>query len=256
MPLHSKIVESGLGVGEGDNVILIHGLGSNLHSWDVVAARLEKRFHVLRYDLRGHGESENPIGPWGLEDFISDLEDIVKYRSISRTHMVGFSLGGLIAQGFTLRNPHMVAKLVILSAVAGRTEEERAKVTERIHNLENGDLDTNIELALDRWFSPEFRQQHSDKVKKRLDALRDNDPLGYLNAYRVFGLGDLGDKLDKIYSRTLIMTGEFDPGSNVRMAKFMHEKIENSKLEILPNLRHSVLTEAPELIAEKLDGFL
>jgi pimeloyl-ACP methyl ester carboxylesterase len=52
------------------------------------------------------------------------------------------------------------------------------------------------------------------------------------------------------------MTGEYDPGSNVRMARLMHEKIPASQLEILPGLRHSVLVEAPQLIAEKLDSFL
>jgi pimeloyl-ACP methyl ester carboxylesterase len=241
--------------GEGDNVILIHGLGGNLRTWDPIAAVLEQRFKVLRYDLRGHGKSENPQGPWLLDDFISDLEDVVLQAGITRTHLAGFSLGGLISQGFTIKHPEVVDKLIILSAVAGRTEAERAKVVERVHNLEIGDLDSNIELAMERWFSPEFRAQHPELVKARLDTLRSNDPMGYLNAYRVFGLGDLGNQIDRIKCPTLVMTGEFDPGSNVRMSQLMHEKISNSKLEILPNLRHSVLVEAPQLIAEKFDNF-
>jgi len=169
---------------------------------------------------------------------------------------VGFSLGGLIVQQFALSHPERVERLIILSAVAGRTEEERQQVRERLRNLENGQLDTNIELALERWFSPTFRRDHPERVQKRIAELRATPPDGYLKAQRVFVLSDLADQLDRIQCPTLIMTGEHDPGSNVRMARIMHEKIIGSQLEILPELRHSILVEAPKLVAEKLDRFL
>jgi len=250
--INSNIVQSGKGV----PVILIHGLGGNLTSWDVVAGQLEKRFRVIRYDLRGHGHSDNPPGPWSLDDFVGDLKNITKQLFLEKCHLVGFSLGGLISQGFTLKYPDMLGKLVIVSAVAGRTDQERHKVIERVKNLENGDLDTNIELAMERWFSPAFRNDHPERVKKRLDDLMANDPQGYLNAYRVFGHGDLAEKLNRITCPTLIMTGEDDPGSSVRMSELMHREINNSRLEILPGLRHSVLVESPETIAAKIDDFL
>lgn len=250
--MHSNIAQSG----SGETVILIHGLGSNLQSWDIVAERLQKRFHVIRYDLRGHGKSDNPLGPWVLDDMIGDLEEIVLSHSLEQFMLVGFSLGGLISQGYTLKHPEQVTKLAILSAVADRTETERQKVLQRVANLERGELDTNIDLAMERWFSEAFRQQHPDKVQARFDIVKSNDPEGYLNAYRVFGLGDLGDQLHRISCPTLVMTGEDDPGSNVRMANFMHQQIHHSKLEILPLLRHSVLVENPILIAEKVDAFL
>ena len=122
--MDSYVVRSG----QGDPVILIHGLGGNLQSWDSVTARLETRFSVLRYDLRGHGKSHNPPGPWTLDDFVEDLETIVDHFGLSTVRLAGFSLGGLIAQGFTLKHPGSVAKLVILSAVAGRTDAGSAAV--------------------------------------------------------------------------------------------------------------------------------
>ena len=111
-------------------------------------------------------------------------------------------------------------------------------------------------MALERWFSPEFRQNHPERVQKRITELRATSPEGYIQAYRVFVLSDLAEHLSQIQCETLVMTGEYDPGSNVRMARLMHEKIPASQLEILPGLRHSVLVEAPQLIAEKLDSFL
>lgn len=242
--------------GSGGNLILIHGLGGNLRHWDKIVSALENRFRVIRYDLRGHGYSENPEGPWYLDDFIDDLAVLADHFSIEQTALAGFSLGGLISQGFTLKFPGIVERLVILSTVAGRTNQEREKVGERVANLENGNLETNIRLAVGRWFSPGFRQQHPKRVQKRLDELRDMNPEGYLNAYRVFAHADLGDRLHEITCPTLIMTGARDPGSNIRMAEFMHTQIENSMLQILPDLRHSMLLEAPELVTAELVKFL
>jgi pimeloyl-ACP methyl ester carboxylesterase len=242
--------------GQGAPVVLIHGLGGNLQSWDFVANQLNSQFRVIRYDLRGHGETDNPKGPWVLDDFINDLKQILQSLNIEQCALVGFSLGGLISQGFAIQYPEYINKLVILSAVAGRTEAERLKVVERVRNLEEGNLDTNIELAMDRWFSPKFRETHPEKVQARINVLQSNAPQGYLNAYRVFGHGDLADELHKISCPTLVMTGEFDPGSNVRMSQLMHAKIPNSKLEILPILRHSVLVEGPDIVAKKLNKFL
>ena len=249
-PRHN-IVETG----SGPPVVLVHGLGGNLQKWDDIVPVLERRFTVLRYDLRGHGSSHNPPGPWTLDDFIADLEEIIDARGLTQISLAGFSLGGLISQGLTLKRPQLVKKLVILSAVADRTEAERQKVIERVRNLENGDLDTNIDLALERWFSPRFREQHPERVRARLETLKSNDPGGYLNAYRVFGLGDLGPELHRITCPTLVATGEDDPGSNPRMARFMHEQIAGSRLAILTGLRHSILVEAPGRVAQLLEEF-
>ena len=254
--MYSHVFRSGQDPTRHPTVILIHGLGGTLNIWDPIVSVLEHRFSVLRYDLRGHGQSDVPAGDWSLEDFVSDLELIFNNENVPYAHLVGFSLGGLIVQQFALSYPERVGQLTILSAVAGRTNAERQHVQERIRNLEKGDLNTNIELALERWFSPEFRQDHPEQVQKRIAELRATSPAGYFQAYRVFVLSDLAEHLSQIQCETLVMTGEHDPGSNVRMARLIHESIPNSQLEILPNLRHSVLVESPQLIAEKLDSFL
>ncbi len=81
-------------------------------------------------------------------------------------------------------------------------------------------------------------------------------PRLYAAAYTVFSTTDLGDRLHAIRAPTLIATGEHDAGSNPRMARFMHAQIEGSQLEILPNLRHSILVEAPELVTRLSRDFL
>jgi pimeloyl-ACP methyl ester carboxylesterase len=166
--------------------------------------------------------------------------------------LAGFSLGGLIAQSLALSNPERIDRLAILSAVAGRTEEERAKVVSRLRLLEEGGIPAVTAAAEERWFTPEFRQQHPERVEQRMAELRANDLTSYKAAYRVFATSDLGHRLQDIPHPTLVVTGENDVGSNTRMARMMHEKIVNSRLEILPRLRHSILVEAPEVVADLL----
>jgi (E)-2-((N-methylformamido)methylene)succinate hydrolase len=97
-----------------------------------------------------------------------------------------------------------------------------------------------------------FHAAHPNLIRKRLEELEANEHASYAAAYEVFATGHVGDRIRAIRHKTLIVTGENDIGSNPRMARFMHESIPGSQLEILPELRHSVLLEAPETIARLL----
>ena len=123
--------------GEGPAVILIHGVGSSRQSWDGVVERLEG-YQTLRYDLRGHGEFGKPAGPYTLDNFVADLAALLDHVGIARSHVVGFSLGGLIAQGFALAHLDRVEKLALVSTVSGRTEEERDRVKTRLEMVQDG----------------------------------------------------------------------------------------------------------------------
>src|SRR5262249_23758043 len=117
--------------GTGPRVTLVHGVGANLGSWDEVTQRMQTRFRVVRVDLAGHGKSGPIRGARGLQDFADDVRRVWDHVGLSTTHLIGFSLGGLIAQSLALSDPARIDRLVILSAVAGRTAEERAKVVDR-----------------------------------------------------------------------------------------------------------------------------
>ena len=103
--MYSHVFRSGQDPAQHPTVILIHGLGGTLNIWDPIASVLEHCFSVLRYDLRGHGQSDVPAGDWSLEDFVRDLEAIFIDESLPHAHLVGFSLGGLIVQQFALSYP-------------------------------------------------------------------------------------------------------------------------------------------------------
>jgi (E)-2-((N-methylformamido)methylene)succinate hydrolase len=241
--------------GSGPPVTLVHGVGANLRSWDAIAARLSRQFRVVRMDLRGHGLSSR-IETCRLQDFLDDVSLVLDTLEIAKTHLVGFSLGGMIAQAYVLAHPERVAKVAFISAVAGRTPEERAGVMARARKVSEEGIASVVAAAEDRWFTEGFRKAHPETVRQRLEELRANDHRSYSAAYSVFAGGDLGPRVAEIRHPTLIITGEHDVGSNTRMARYMHQSIPGSELHILPGLKHSVLLEAPDAIAELLQSFL
>jgi 3-oxoadipate enol-lactonase len=236
--------------GSGPAVTLVHGVGANLNSWDEVAARMQGQHRIIRMDLAGHGKSGPIRGSRSLDDFASDVRRVWDDLGLETTHLAGFSLGGLIAQSLALSDPERIERLIILSAVAGRTAEERAKVVDRLKLLREGGIAAVTAAAEERWFTADFRRRHPERVAQRIEELMANDPVSYAAAYTVFATSDLGDRVGGIRHPTLVATGEHDVGSNVRMARMMHAAIEGSELRILPGLRHSVLVEAPQLIAD------
>jgi pimeloyl-ACP methyl ester carboxylesterase len=242
--------------GGGAPVVLIHGVGADLHSWDPIAARLASRFRVIRMDLRGHGRSGRIAGVSKLADFVADVLDVMDDCRVATADVVGFSLGGMIAQAIALDHGTRADRLALISAIAGRTPEERQKVQGRLELLRTRGIEAIIGAAEDRWFTDEFRQRNSDKVRQRMAQLRANDPESYMSAYRVFSTTDLGERITDIRHKTLVVTGEHDVGSSTRMARFMRDSIPGSVLHILPQLRHSVLVEAPDVISDLLFQFL
>ncbi len=241
--------------GAGGALVLVHGVGNRLEAWDGVAARLARRYRILRYDLRGHGESEKVPGPYAIGDFVEDLSALLAAAGFRRCHLAGFSLGGLVAQGFALSHPERLEKLALLSTTAGRSEAEKAAVLARLKIVEGGIPGEHFGRSLERWFTDEFRARNPALLADYAERNKANDAACYAAAYRVLATTDFAERLSEIAAPTLVMTGEDDIGSSPRMARLMHERIANSTLHILPKLRHAILIEAPEQVARILGGF-
>ncbi len=241
--------------GSGPDLVLIHGVGSQHGDWDGVTNRLSGSFSVLRYDLRGHGSSAAPPGPYAIEEFAADLIGLLDDTGLIRPNIAGFSLGGLIAQCAALDHPERINKLALLGTVAGRTPEERARVEGRLDFIASSHPADYFDQSVSRWFTEEFQAAHPEVVAGRKAVVTAMDGAAYAAAYHALATTDFAERLHEIPHETLVATGEDDIGSNPRMAKFMADKIPNSRLEILPGLRHSILLEAPDQLASLLSDF-
>jgi pimeloyl-ACP methyl ester carboxylesterase len=237
-------------------MVLVHGDGADLQSWDGVIKNLASDYECLTYDLRGHGNSAKGAGPYSLDMFVENLRSITEEVGWHRFDLVGFSLGGLIAQGFSLAHPEKVRTLTIVSSVSGRTPEESARVMARANTLATSGVTEHLANSVERWFTDEFSQANPEVVQGRIARSLTNDPTCYAAAYRVLAESDLVDQLHQIPVPTLVMTGEKDGGSTPRMAQLMATRIPNARCVIFPRLKHSVLLESPALVATEIVAFL
>ena len=112
--------------GDGSAVVLIHGLGLSRQMWQWQAPVLSEHFRVVRYDLIGHGESDKPPGPYAMADFVAQLLELVDSVRLDDFALVGFSLGGLITQAFTLAHPDRVRAVGILHSAYDRSRRTSA----------------------------------------------------------------------------------------------------------------------------------
>jgi len=242
--------------GDGEPLVLVHGVGGGAENWDGVVASLpQKRFQVIRLDLSGHGGSGPIASPCTVQDLARDVTDVMDALGVKSAAIAGFSLGGLIAQSLALDSPDRVTRLALIATVAGRTPEEQARSTARIEVVREKGLAFIAEGNRTFWFSDDFRRDHPDAVEARVQQFMACDPASYLHAFAVFAKGDFGERLREIRQPTLVMTGEFDTAATARMARLMHERIAGSRLEILGGMRHAVLIECPQRVAALLAAF-
>lgn len=241
--------------GHGEPLTLIHGVGSDLSAWDGVIEALRGKYHILRADLRGHGKSAKTLGPYNLHMFRDDMLALLNHLSFSKTHLVGFSLGGLIAQRVAIDAQNRLASLSIISSIAARTDDDKQRVMERAKLLEREGALVHLANATERWFTDKFRLAHPEVLEQRRQKSLQNDPDCYAAAYWVLAESDLSNELHKITIPTLAVTGECDIASTPRMSRLIAERVQHGKVIILPTLKHAVLLEAPMKVTAQLENF-
>lgn len=244
--------------GNGEPLILIHGVGLDHTMWIQQLENLSESFRIIVYDMVGHGGSEHPPGPYFLSQFVEQLAVLMNHLNIEKTHLVGFSMGGMVAQAFALKYKEKLKTLTIMNAVANRTQEQRKAILTRVEEVEKTGPLATIEPAIQRWFNPDFLNMQEETVSRIRKRLQTNDPNSYLAAYTLFATADaeLWSKLHQIDLPTLIITGEHDFGSNPEMARQMHEKIVHSELIIVPNMKHMLPVEGYKIVNEVIRMFI
>jgi pimeloyl-ACP methyl ester carboxylesterase len=165
--------------GAGAPLVLIHGVGIDLEIWEPLVSRLQPGRRLIRYDMRGHGKTAKPPGPYRLDDFVDQLDRLAGALGLDRFDLAGFSMGGLVAEAFTARFPERVRRLALLHTVHDRSPAERAAVITRLAQVEAGDLERSFADAIARWLTVEFRKARPDLVSALERRLRANDPAAY-----------------------------------------------------------------------------
>jgi pimeloyl-ACP methyl ester carboxylesterase len=243
--------------GAGDAVVLIHGLGLDYRMWDDQIPALEKRFRVIRYDMRGFGQSDlpgsAPYTPAG------DLKALLERLQVRRAAVIGLSLGGLVALQFVLAYPDMVSALVLIDAGPdGWTwSEEWSKEMRRIWALGR---EQGAEAACGAWlahglFAPAREQPHVAAALHTMvteysgfrfvhdDPQKQPDPPSL-------------QRLEEIRCPTLVIVGERDLPDFQAMADVLTERIAGAEKIVIPGVGHMASMEAPQPVNEAVVEFL
>lgn len=235
-------------------VVLLHGVGLDRTMWGPVRERLERAGRrTVALDLPGHGDEPPLREPQTLATFSRDVERRLPDGPI---HLVGFSLGALVAQHLARYAPDRIRSLACVNAVCRRTPAERDAVDARLRTASR-EFTESVEAAIERWYPAGTRVPRADIDATRATLLA-NDVESYLYAYTVFVRGDaeIGDELGAITAPTLAITGELDPASTPEMTRRIADAIPGADVVIVPGTRHMLPVEDPDAFVDALLAFL
>lgn len=244
--------------GSGPPLVLVHGLGMRLEMWRPLLPALSKHHTVVTYDLAGHGRSTPPADPVRLVTLSEQLLRLMDDLKIATAPLAGFSLGGMIVRRFALDHPGRAAALVVLASAHDRTEAERAAVMKRVAEAAEKGPQATIGAAVERWFTPEWRDAHPAAIAEVRAAVLANDPAVYPKIYRVLAEGDaeIAAAIARLRLPFLAMTGAEDFGNSADMARRMAALVPDGEVQIVPGLKHMGIWEQPDAFTTPMLDFL
>lgn len=235
-------------------VLLVGSLGSTLATWDPQLPALTPRYRVVRADLRGHGGSPVPPGPYSVADLGADLLALLDRVGIDRAHVVGLSLGGMAAMQLAAGHPDRVGRLVLCSTSPklGSPDDWRQRAaTVRAHGTE-----AVADAVVGRWFTSDYAQAHPDLVARMRRMVVDTPDEGYAACCEAIAEMDLRDALDRVSAATLVIGGSDDPATPPADAHDLAGRIHGARADVLEPAAHLLNVQQPEAFAELLMAHL
>jgi pimeloyl-ACP methyl ester carboxylesterase len=217
--------------------VFIHGVGLTKEIWEPQISFF-KNYNTLTYDLLGHGKTPLKKSQINIEDFSKQLFKLIKELNFNKIHLIGFSLGALIARHFAHEHNKKLSSLILFGSIYKRTEEQKRIVKNRFE-IAKLNKPASKQAALRRWLSDDFSKKNPDIYKKIYSILDKNKHLDFLKSYKIFvNYIDDDNMLKKINVNTLIVTGENDVGSTPEMSRNLSKMIQESKFIEIKKGKH------------------
>ena len=215
-------------------IVFIHGVGLNHKIWEPQINVFENTF--LAYDILGHGKTPLDKENLSFDDFSNQLINLIDELNIRRIHLVGFSIGSLIARNFASKYSDRLESLILLCSIYKRTEKQQQIVKDRFELAKKSK--SLSKQALKRWFTDEYIEKNPSTYKKISSILEQNSMENFLKIYELFVNHKDDEQFEKIKTKTLIMTGEGDIGSTPEMSINLSKVINNSNVKIISKGKH------------------
>lgn len=231
--------------GTGPAIVMIHGLGLDHSGFDGLAARLDGH-RIVRPDLRGHGASDVPIGPYSMGRLVSDIELVMDTLEIRDAVVLGLSLGGMIAQGLAVKRLDLVRGLVLCSTAAKIGQP--AQWHDRAEVARTQGMAALIEPSMKRWGGPEA-------PAARTVFLR-TDPDGYAGGCAAIAGTDFYTPTSGLRLPTLGLSGDRDGSTPPDLMRETVDLVPGSTFQLVRGAGHLLTETHPDIVAGHVCGFL
>jgi len=241
------------GSGGGHVAVLSNSLGTNLSMWDAQVPALATRFHVLRYDTRGHGQSSVTPGPYSITQLGRDVVRLLDELEIERAHFCGLSMGGMAGMWLGIYAAPRIERLVLCDTAPkiGTPEIWNA----RIEAVRQGGMVATVDSVIQRWFTPKFIARAPDAIERTRQMILSTPPEGYIANCAAIRDMDQRETISRITAPTLVITGAKDPVTTPSDARYIVERVAGAQYAEL-DAAHLSNIEAAERFTQVLVQFL
>jgi pimeloyl-ACP methyl ester carboxylesterase len=245
--------------GSGDPILLIMGLGSNAYGWYRTIPWLAERYQAIAFDNRGTGRSATPDGAYSIEQMAQDAAAVLDAVGHDTAHVVGASLGGMIAQRFALGYPERLRSLILVCTTPGGPRAVRAS-DEVMAGLVAGGEDPSTVYRRNAWFlyGEETRSRHPERIEEDLGyrGKIPTSPAGYMGQLQAAMQHDAWDDLPSIGVPTLVLHGDADLLVPTPNGRLLAERIPRAELVLIPGAGHMLQSDGGDVLREAVLGFL
>jgi 3-oxoadipate enol-lactonase len=215
--------------GQNESPVLVfsNSLGANFSMWDAQVPAFRKKFRVLRYDTRGHGQSSSTPGLHSIEQLAKDVLALLDALRLDRVHFCGLSMGGMIGMWLGACAPERLNHLVLCNTGAkiGTTEAWNA----RIEAVRKNGMKSIASAVVERWFTLAFGQRDPATIASTLKMLEETNAHGYAACCAAVRDFDFREQTSKIRLPTLVITGAHDPATPPTDGRFLAQQIPGAK---------------------------
>jgi 3-oxoadipate enol-lactonase len=236
-------------------LILSNSLATNLSMWDRQAEDSKDTFRVLRYDQRGHGQTEAPAGRYTFDTLIADVIALLDALSIDRAHWCGVSMGCATGMGLAQKHPDRFDRMILCDNPGRSSPETHRQWEERIAIAQQGGMPALLQSTMERWFPPETlaaNPPHMDLIRQMILTTPVN---GFIGCSAALGDHDFRPLMPQVKNPVLWMCGEKD-GHNAAAMKVMQDELPGSQYVVLPGAGHISNMDQPEMFSRKMREFL
>jgi pimeloyl-ACP methyl ester carboxylesterase len=252
-------------LGEGNPFILIRGLSSSLDSWPPYSIdQFSKKFKTILFDNRGAGRTDVPDGKYSAKMMADDTIGLIDALNIKKTHLLGYSMGGCIAQEIAINYPNKVSKLILTSTWSGPSHgivtpnPEENPFPEMLPLMKEGNYEGMARLLVSSLFPEDYKEENPHIIEKVVKNYTTHppSPKGFEGQRAYVETFDTYDRLPEIKIPTLILHGTEDKIVPVENAKMLAERIPSAELFLFENTGHGMIIQENTLWTKKIIEFL